>query len=334
MRESSCDYLCWSSFEEESVWKGKDDEKNCATMVYPWGVGGIGPGQVAIEDLISSGKMDMTELPDDCIASVLGHTTPLDAARLASVCSTFKRVADSDGLWLNFLPSDYKSICGPRGGSQSTKEIVKNLAAGVLLDNGMQKYMLLTRSGSICRKLSVAAMDIAWGSDMRFWKWEHSRSSCFSKVAHLLAICWLEIRGTWSCSLTPGSYTAVWRLRVANPQGGRLYFLSWQKPLTFILSTSDGQALEKTLDLSHAPGKGFEDWVEFEVGTFTVLGEEFSAVQQVDIAYGIRETDCSYWKGGLFLDCLILRPTGCQDDAHPFVKDREFSGIRGRPGVF
>lgn len=160
-----------------------------------------------------------------------------------------------------------------------------------------------------------------------------SVASCF-QVAHLLAICWLEVFGTWSCSLPPGSYTAVWRLRVANPQGGRFYFLSWQKPLTFTLTTSDGQALEKTLDLSQASGKSFEDWVEVEVGSFAVLGEEFSTIKQVEIAYAIRETDCSYWKGGLFLDCLTLRPTGCQDDVQPFLNDSEFSKIRGHPGVF
>ena len=153
-----------------------------------------------------------------------------------------------------------------------------------------------------------------------------------SQVAHLLAICWLEVRGTWSCSLPPGSYSAVWRLRVANPQGGRFYFLSWQKPLSFTITTSDGQALEKTLDLSQAPGKSFEDWVEFEVGTFTVPGEGFS-VKQVGIAYAIWETDCAYWKGGLYLDCLTLKPAGCQENVQP-LKDTEFTKIRGHPGVF
>ncbi|KAG0554926.1 hypothetical protein M758_12G133800 [Ceratodon purpureus] len=280
--------------------------------------------------------MDMMELPDDCIISILGRTTPWDVTRLAGVCSSFKRAAESDVLWLNFLPSDYKSICGvveKLAKSGTVKEVVKNLAAGVFLDDGLQKFVLLHRSKGVCRKLSVAAMDVAWGTDMRFWKWEHSRSSCFGKVAHLLAICWLEVCGTWSCSLPPGSYTAVWRLRVANPQGGRFYFLSWQKPLSFTITTSDNQELEKTLDLSQAPGKTFEDWVEFEVGTFTVSGEGYS-VKQVDIAYGIRETDCTYWKGGLYLDCLTLRPAGCEEDVPPILKDREFTKIRGHPGVF
>ena len=124
----------------------------------------------------------MVHLPDDCIVSILGRTTPWDVTRLAGVCSTFRRAAEADVLWRNFLPSDYKVICGPRGECQSNKEIVKSLAAGVFLDDGMQKYMLLLRSRGVCRKLSVAAMDVAWGSDMRFWKWEHSRSSSFGKV--------------------------------------------------------------------------------------------------------------------------------------------------------
>ena len=162
------------------------------------------------------------------------------------------------------------------------------------------------------------------------------------QVAHLLAVCWLEITGTWSCSLPPGSYTAVWRLRVANPQGGRFYFLSWKCPLTFSIATADGQVLEKSLNLSQVPGTAFEEWFEFEVGDIRVLkGKESSsssssaaAVHQVDLEYGIREIDCTYWKGGLFLDCLTLRPSGCCDEGRPAVKDRELSKIRGQTGVF
>lgn len=275
----------------------------------------------------------MADLPDDCIASILARTTPWDATRMAGVCTAFKRVTESEKLWKDFLPGDYDSICEAQTKLQSIREIVKSLAAGVFLDDGLQKYMLLQRSRGVCRKLSVVAMDIAWGSDMRFWKWEHSRSSCFGKVAHLLAICWLEVRGTWSCSLPAGSYTAVWRLRAANPMGGRFHFLSWKKPLTFTVATADGQTVEKSLNLVDTPRKCFEDWLEFEVGTINVHGDG-SSTQKVKLTYSIRETDCTYWKGGLYLDCLTLRPSGCLEDVPPITKDLEFSKIRGHPGVF
>jgi len=295
-------------------------------------------------------KMSLSELPEDVLTSIFGHTSPWDAMRLAGVCSSFKRAAESNTLWQSFLPCDYETVLAAVGSENPTKkEIVMSLVDGVFLDFGMQKYMLLPRSRGVCRKLSVAAMDVAWGQDMRFWRWEQSRSSCFGKVAHLLAVCWLEVTGTWSCSLPPGSYTAVWRLRVANPQGGRFYFLSWKCPLTFSIATADGQVLERSLNLSHVPGTAFEEWFEFEVGDIRVpKGKEESssppppppsssssaAVHRVDLEYGIREIDCTYWKGGLFLDCLTLRPSGCCDEGQPAVKDREPSKIRGQTGVF
>lgn len=130
----------------------------------------------------SVGKMNLAELPEDCIASIISHTSPLDATRLAGMCSTFRRASQFDTVWQNFLPCDYKSVCRSGQENQNKREIVMSLTEGVLLENGMQKYMLLRCSGGVCRKLSVAGMDVAWGQDSRFWKWDHSRSSCFGKV--------------------------------------------------------------------------------------------------------------------------------------------------------
>lgn len=297
-------------------------------------------------------KMNLADLPDDCIAAIISHTTPFDATRLARVCWAFKRAVEIDTAWENFLPSDYESMCNKswaeeeesssrRRRSRSKKDIVMTMTKGLFLDQGFQKYVLLRRTRGVCRVLSVAAMNVAWGQDTRFWRWEQSRSSCFGKVAHLLAVCWLEISGQWSCSLPPGSYTAVWRLRITNPQGGRMYFLSWKLPLTFCISVGDDDdgedsAVERELSLSQIPSGGFEEWFEFAVGDIVIHPgvATSTTAKQVCVAYSIRETDCTYWKGGLFVDWLTLRPSGCKEAVQPKLHDMELSKIRGRPGVF
>ncbi|KAL9408676.1 hypothetical protein AB3S75_047122 [Citrus x aurantiifolia] len=55
--------------------------------------------------------MDITiALPAECISNIISRTTPRDACRLSVVSPVFKSAADSDYVWENFLPSDYKQI--------------------------------------------------------------------------------------------------------------------------------------------------------------------------------------------------------------------------------
>jgi hypothetical protein len=140
-------------------------------------------------------KMNLADLPDDCIAAIISHTTPFDATRLARVCWAFKRAVEIDTAWENFLPSDYESMCNKswaeaeessssRRRNSSKKDIVMTMTKGLFLDQGFQKYVLLRRTRGVCRVLSVEAMNVAWGMDIRFWRWEQSRSSCFGKVVY------------------------------------------------------------------------------------------------------------------------------------------------------
>lgn len=133
------------------------------------------------------------------------------------------------------------------------------------------------------------------------------------QVAHLLASRWLNVSGTWKCRLPPGTYSAIWRLRFANPLGGRQSFLSWEKPLSFTVTALNGQKLERDLDLGQVESNIFQEWMEFEVGQIVVRGERMQA-QEFDLLYMIQELDASKWKGGLFIDFLALRPTCIQSE--------------------
>lgn len=102
----------------------------------------------------------------------------------------------------------------------------------------------------------------------------------------------------------------------------------------FTVSSSDGQDLFRHLDLSQAPKRGYEEWFEFEVGQITIRGPRL-CVTHLNLEFDIKELDCSYWKGGLYLDCLTLRPTACIDDIYKNSHDEKYvSRLRGRPGVF
>lgn len=295
--------------------------------------------------------MSLATLPEDCIALILSWTSPIDACRLACLCRSFATAARSNITWENLLPSDYRDIVlcikpnpspsphpNPNPNSnfsldvRDKRKVFQWLTFGVSLSSGLERYILLKRSAGVCRILSASAMGIAWGDDARFWRWEPSKSSCFSKVAHLVAVCWLEVNGKWKCRLPPGKYSVCWRLKFLNPQGGQVHFLTWKRPLRFSLSYL-GVVLEKELDLLRLPSNGFEKWFEFEVGQIDVEGRQGNGVE-LNLEFGIQEIDCSFWKGGLFLDCLTLRPSYCDDTIYHTQPDKHIARIRGRPGVF
>ena len=54
--------------------------------------------------------MPCAKLPEECIAIMVSLTSPRDACRLSAVSSTFRSAAESDIVWVRFLPSDYCSL--------------------------------------------------------------------------------------------------------------------------------------------------------------------------------------------------------------------------------
>eukprot|EP00897_Mesotaenium_endlicherianum_P004271 jgi/Mesen1/3872/ME000207S02879 len=252
----------------------------------------------------------LADLPENCLANIIAHSNPHSACLLASVCSDFAAAESSDAAWEGILPADHDTLCQSARPSVLTykrkKDCFLAMSKGFRLGNGFEKYALLQESGGVCRSLSVQNMSVAWGNDERFWKIEFSQSSAFGRVAHLLAVCWLEVKGKWSCSLPPGTYSVFWRIKVNNPQGGRRFFLEWREPVHFEVSTDDGQKIQRMLDAATAPFMGYERWAEFEVGQIRVGGRS-KQVKEVNLEFSLKELDCSYWKGGLFVDCLTLR---------------------------
>nr|GEY04370.1 hypothetical protein [Tanacetum cinerariifolium] len=49
-------------------------------------------------------------LPEGCISNILSLTSPRDASRAAAISKTFNTAADSDFVWDQFLPPDYRQL--------------------------------------------------------------------------------------------------------------------------------------------------------------------------------------------------------------------------------
>lgn len=143
--------------------------------------------------LATMAATNLSCLPEDCLALILACTTPAEASRLACVSRAFAAAFHSDTMWENLLPSNYcqiysssilcKKNANDGSGHVRKKDIVEWLARGVYLSNGLQRYLLLPKSGTVCRMLSVADMNVAWRHDVKSWRWEDSKTSHFGKVS-------------------------------------------------------------------------------------------------------------------------------------------------------
>ncbi|CAI0551494.1 unnamed protein product [Linum tenue] len=81
----------------------------------------------------------MNALPEDCLSLILCFTSPQDACRSSAVSPEFHSVAQSDTVWQNFLPSDYRRIIAdsvPALQFSSKKELYRKLCDSVLVDGG------------------------------------------------------------------------------------------------------------------------------------------------------------------------------------------------------
>ena len=86
------------------------------------------------------GLSEIGRVPEDCVSRVLSLTTPRDSCRSAAVSAAFRRAADSDDVWSQFLPSDYHEILSravdPPPVFSSLKELYFLLCDSILIDDG------------------------------------------------------------------------------------------------------------------------------------------------------------------------------------------------------
>lgn len=81
----------------------------------------------------------LEHLPQDCISHVLSFTCPRDVRHSSLVSSGIRDACESDALWENFLPSNYKEIISRLVSPMvftSKKELFHKLCSPLLVDEG------------------------------------------------------------------------------------------------------------------------------------------------------------------------------------------------------
>ncbi|CAL1407547.1 unnamed protein product [Linum trigynum] len=277
----------------------------------------------------------MNALPEDCLSSILCFASPQDACRSSAVSPEFHSVAESDTVWQNFLPSDYRRIIAdsvPALQFSSKKELYRKLCDSVLVDGGRKRLKLEKLSGKKCYELSARDLSIIWGSESMYWAWTSLPESRFSEVAVLRTMSWLWIQGKIDTQmLTPNTkYGAYLVLKLSNRAFGldlmpsevsvqvgnkeecqNTAYLRRQKNshVEFMETLMYGHRTEALKSMVAAgggegrlPAEREDGWLEIEIGDF------FSGEKSEEVKMGLKEVKGRHLKGGLIVHGIEIRP--------------------------
>ncbi|KAK7258581.1 hypothetical protein RIF29_24162 [Crotalaria pallida] len=146
--------------------------------------------------------MELENLPEDCIASIISFTTPRDACAMSLVSSTLTSAAHSDIVWDKFIPSEYITMIPSSLSFNSKKDLYLYLSQNpILIDNGQKSFVLEKMHGKKCYMLSARSLFIVWGDTPCYWEWISLPNTRFPEVAELIRVCWFEIKGMIKTSI-------------------------------------------------------------------------------------------------------------------------------------
>ncbi|CAI0404913.1 unnamed protein product [Linum tenue] len=252
----------------------------------------------------------MNALPEDCLSSILCFTSPQDACRSSAVSPEFHSVAQSDTVWQNFLPSDYRRIIAdsvPALQFSTKKELYRKLCDSVLVDGGRKRLKLEKLSGKKCFELSARDLSITTMS-------------------------WLEIQGKINTQmLTPNTkYGAYLVLKLSNRAFGldlmpsdvsvqvgnkeecqNTAYLRRQKNshVEFMETLMYGHRTEALKSMvaggggeGRLPAEREDGWLELEIGDF------FNREKSEEVKMGLKEVKGHHLKGGLIVHGIEIRP--------------------------
>ncbi|WJX85356.1 hypothetical protein P8452_67818 [Trifolium repens] len=275
-------------------------------------------------------------LPEDCVSTILSHTSPQDVCRFSLVSTTFVSVSNSNLVWKTFLPSDYQDIVS-RAVNQfslkfisSYKQLFRFLCRPLLIDNGNKSFMLEKYSGKKSYMLSARELSIAWSIDPMFWSWKSApeSESRFQEVTEMRTVNWLEIEGKIRTQiLTPNTlYAAYLIMKISHRAYGLDYAPSEvsivignkvKRGKAYLCYKDENKRNMETLFYGNrrnrvvqeqedgqniqVPCKREDGWMEIEIGEF------FSSECDEEIEMSVMEVGHQL-KGGLVLEGIEVRP--------------------------
>ncbi|KAG4184979.1 hypothetical protein ERO13_A09G203600v2 [Gossypium hirsutum] len=156
--------------------------------------------------------------------------------------------------------------------------------------------------------LGARALSIIWGDTPSYWTWKSLPESRFSEVAELKLVWWLEVKGMIDIRILSSNtnYAAylVFKLRNRRTIGFRHRAVGFHINVGGITSTEVRRvSLDPSQNETQHVREREDRWMEVEMGEFF---NEFGDDGTVQLS--LREVDTSYFKQGLIIEGIELRP--------------------------
>ncbi|RYR10703.1 F-box protein PP2-A13 [Arachis hypogaea] len=255
----------------------------------------------------------LADLPESCVASIIGYMDPPQICKLAMLNRTFRAASSADFVWESKLPPNYHVLIAEIfdqsvQNNHSKRAIYASLCRLNSLDEGNKKVWLDRSTGKLCMCISSKGLSITGVDDRRYWNRIPTEESRFHAVAYLQQTWWFEVIGEVDFPFPAGTYSLFFRIHLgrAGKRFGRRvcnteHVHGWdKKPVRFQLWTSDGQYGSSQCFLKE-PAK----WSFYHAGDFTVVNGNVST----KIKFSMTQIDCTHTKGGLCLDSVLIYPS-------------------------
>ncbi|KAM6544704.1 hypothetical protein CsatB_025440 [Cannabis sativa] len=266
--------------------------------------------------------MEISHLPQECIALIISLTTPRDACRSSLVSPLFRSVADSDVVWQKFLPSDYQnlishSVVFPQTTTiTSKKSLYFHLSSNPTLigDDRNLSFGIDRESGKKCFMVGARKLEIIWGDTPHYWRWISLPESRFPEVALLNVVWWLHVSAKLETKiLSPKTtYTAYLVFKLEENQ-----YNFDRRPVELRIQLEGREEMEGFNVLLKPPSRDNinnnmtlipqdrgDGWKEIEMGHF------FNEDGDHDLVLcTLKEVSCATSWSGLILEGIEFRPT-------------------------
>ncbi|CAO2835038.1 unnamed protein product [Amaranthus hypochondriacus] len=281
----------------------------------------------------SVSRRKLEDIPESCIAMVLGYLDPPEICRLARINRAFRDASSADFIWVNKLPTNYSFIIHKISDKYkddyedmnkhssddkmvglTKKDVFARLSRPNLFDSGTKEIWLDKNTGGVCVSISSKALSITGIDDRRYWNHIPTEESRFQTVAYLLQIWWFEVCGELEFKFPVGTYGIFFRIHLGKSSkrfGRRIcnaeHIHGWNvRPVRFQLTTSDGQQTVSEYYLD-SPGS----WILYHGGDFVIKDPD----KLIKIKFSARQIDCTHMKGGLSLDSVMILPKSIANTA-------------------
>eukprot|EP01134_Creolimax_fragrantissima_P003795 CFRG3795T1 len=158
-------------------------------------------------------------MPFDVIHGICVHLDPEDVCELSKTCRTFRRISQTDSVWMSMAKAHFTHWRCPT----TTAQTFPFNAHAVVCSDGWESVNANNLSGQELYKQMqrptrvqyVDEMDVAWSEDRRYYEYMDRAGSISSRVLRLKHVCYLWAKAVFP-SVRPGYYQPIWRIQTTS----------------------------------------------------------------------------------------------------------------------